>query len=146
MPIEHKEQRKKLYDVSNCSQYLKMRTGEDIVLRKESSKPSTTLEKEETRIEPNLNLLFKFDPTPEELDQAARIFAASCWALDSAENVSSTPRKPGSYDIRTGQEVPGEEGDNTWLVTDGEHRAWVTRYGLNRVPLWSVNVQDGEDA
>ncbi|HTK10508.1 MAG TPA: hypothetical protein VL485_25270 [Ktedonobacteraceae bacterium] len=116
------------------------------MLRKESSKTLVTLEKEDVRIEPNWNLLFKFDPTPEELEQAARIFAASCWSLSSTENVSTVQREPGSYDVRTGQDVPGEEGDNTWLVTDGEHRAWVTRYGLNQVPLWSVNVEDEEES
>jgi hypothetical protein len=112
----------------------------------ESSSSRALLDKEEAiQTEQNWNLLFKFDPTPEELEMAACIFAATCWQLNSVENLHTVQRKPGSFDIGSGHEVPGEEGDNTWLVTDGEHKAWVTRYGLNRVPLWSANLEDEED-
>ena len=88
------------------------------------------------------NLMFKTDPTPEELELAARYFVAACWELNDMEEVRSIKREPGSYDAYSGQEVPVEEGDTTWFVTDGEHRAWVTRYGLNSVPVWSVSVDE----
>jgi len=121
--------------------------GENDMIREESGMSQATLEKEntQTQTEQDWKLLFKFDPTPEELELAAKIFVASCWELNNVEKVRTFHRKPDIHESSDGYEIVEEEGDMTWLVTDGERRAWVTRYGLNQVPLWSVNIADEED-
>jgi hypothetical protein len=131
--------------VEICFLCLMMREGKKDMVREESGASQATLEKEDTQTERDWKLLFKFDPTPEELELAAKIFVASCWELSNVEKVRTFHRKPDMYESSGGYEITEEEGDTTWLVTDGERRAWVTRYGLNQVPLWSVNVADEED-
>jgi hypothetical protein len=98
----------------------------------------------EERREPEWDFMFKLNLTGEELETAVRLFAAQCWDVSSTNKIQAIRRTPGCYDLLTGQEVPGQEGDSTWLVTDGERHAWITRYGPNHneIPIWSVNIED----
>ncbi len=107
-------------------------------------KKDTTVQGQENRIEQAWDFMFKLDPTGEELEAAVRLFATQCWSADSTQKIQAIRRTPGSYDFLTGQEVPGQENDSTWLVTDGERCAWITRYGPNnnKIPIWSVNIED----
>jgi hypothetical protein len=109
-------------------------------------KKDSIVQSQENNIEqePMWDLMFKLNPTGEELEAAVRLFASQCWNVNGEHRIQATRRAPGSYDFLTGQEVPGQENDSTWLVTDGERRAWITRYGPNnnKIPIWSVNIED----
>ncbi len=107
-------------------------------------KKDTTVQGQENQSEQAWDFMFKLNPTGEELEAAVHLFAAQCWSADDTQKIQAIRRTPGSYDFLTGQEVPGQENDSTWLVTDGERRAWITRYGPNnnKIPIWSVNIED----